>query len=192
MLFYSSALLCSVTEVLPPLGTFWLSQQRSWGVEGWKWRQDIYYDRRHASDSDTEMRKGKKQGKKKSLRGFWRGDITDLTTLEVLGLSVLFVTDEHSVLLEGESKLKVVASWKQWFIIPLRRFVVKDLPFATHFPLQGEGISCGVVICSVELWVRCSFAILCRIRMCEVRLDLAAFKGLSSMLVVGRGYLSLS
>lgn len=57
------------------------------------------------------MRKGQKRGEKESLRGFGKGGITDLTALEVLGLSMLFVMVEHSVLLRVESKLKGVASW---------------------------------------------------------------------------------
>lgn len=75
---------------------------------------------------------------------------------------------------------------------------MKDLPFAPHFPLQGEGISRRAVVSSVELWVRCSFARLCKIRLCKIRLDLAASKGLnlsvplvSAVSAVGRGYLLL-
>lgn len=57
------------------------------------------------------MRKGQKRGEKESLRGFGKSSITDLAALEVLGLSMLFVMAEHSVLLRVESKLKGVASW---------------------------------------------------------------------------------
>lgn len=45
------------------------------------------------------------------MRGFGKSSITDLAALEVLGLSMLFVMAEHSVLLRVESKLKGVASW---------------------------------------------------------------------------------
>lgn len=60
-------------------------------------------------------------------------------------------------------------------------------------------MSCRAVVSNVELWVRCSFAGLRKIGLCEIRLDLAAPKGLnlsvplvSAMSVVGRGYLLLS
>lgn len=141
--------------------------------------------------------KGRNKERKKSLRGFWKDDITDLTALEVLDLSVLFVMIEHSVLLGVESKLKGFGK-SSVFIIHQARFAMKDLPFAPHFPLQGEGISCRAVVSNIELWVRRSSARLCKIRLCKIRLVLAASKDLnlsvplvSAMSAVGSGYLLL-
>lgn len=53
-----------------------------------------------------------------------------------------------------------------------------DLLSAPSFPLQGEGISCRTLASSLELWVRCSFARLHKIRLCKMRPDLAPSKGL--------------
>lgn len=46
---------------------------------------------------------------------------------------------------------------------------MKDLPFALHFPLQGEGMSRRAVVSSVEQWVMCGFARLHKIRLCKTR-----------------------
>lgn len=130
---YSGALCCNVIESVTSsrhLLSEWTKIPRCRGLKmkaGYLlWRQAYFWFR------DWNEKRAETRREKKSLRGFWKDDITDLTALEVLDLSVLFVMIEHSVLLGVESKLKsefytlVKAAWllhiKQglpWRIYPL-------------------------------------------------------------------------
>lgn len=115
---YSGALCCNVIESVTSsrhLLTKWTKIPRCRGLKmkaGYLlWRQAYFWFR------DWNEKRAETRREKKSLRGFWKDDITDLTALEVLDLSVLFVMIEHSVLLGVESKLKsefytlVKAAW---------------------------------------------------------------------------------
>lgn len=96
--------------------------------------------------------KGRNKERKKSLRGFRKGGITDLA-FEVLCLSVLFVVVEYSVLLRVQFRLEGFASWiKQHFYYPSNKVCSEGFTLCPSFSsarkrnvMQGCGKQCRAV-----------------------------------------------
>lgn len=165
---YSGALCCNVIESVTSsrhLLTEWTKIPRCRGLKmkaGYLlWRQ-AYFWFRDWNEKRAET------GEKKILKGIlkrWHhwshstwgpGFISAVRNDWTLSIAWSWVQIKVRILHAGKSSM---------FIIHQARFAMKDLPFAPHFPLQGEGISCSAVVSNIELWVRCSSARLCKIRL---------------------------
>lgn len=151
--------------------------------------QQVYFWFRDWNDKRAERRR------EETLEGIWKNIasliLQNLLELEVGDLSVPFVTAEHLGWVQFKGLLVKAA-----FLLSLKQGLhwwIYCLPLL--FPLQGEGISCRTLVSGIELWVRCSFASLHKIRLSKIRLDLALFKGLCVsvwlMSATRRGYFLL-